>query len=74
MPPSLWYSIPAHPLEHYGLNPVEKVVAWLGLYFVSATSTLAAHEVILVVPNLAQECHVHHMELYTIYAYTNYIW
>ena len=69
MVPSLRYSIPAHPLEHYGLNPVEKVVAWLGLYFVSATSTLAADEVILVVPNLAQECHVHHME-----PYTNYIW
>ena len=43
------------------------VVAWLGLYFVSAKHPLAAHKVILVVPNLAQECYVHHTDPYTYY-------
>ena len=37
------------------------VVAWLGLYFVSAKRS----KVRLVVPNLAQEHHVHHMDPYT---------
>ena len=41
------------------------VVAWLELYFVSAKRSLAAHKVRLVVPNLAQKCHVHHTDLYT---------
>ena len=41
------------------------VVAWLGLYFASAKRSLAAHKVRLVVPNLAQECHVHHTNPYT---------
>ena len=41
------------------------VVAWLALYFVSAKRSLAAHKVMLVVPVLAQECHVHHTEPYT---------
>ena len=41
------------------------VVVWLGLYFVSAKRSLAAHKVRLIVPNLAQECHVHHTEPYT---------
>ena len=43
------------------------VIAWLGLYFVSAKRSLAAQKVILVVPNLAQECHVHHTDPYTNY-------
>ena len=43
------------------------VVAWLGLHFVCAKHSLAAHKVRLVVPNLAQECHVHHTDLYTNY-------
>ena len=43
------------------------VVAWLGLYFVSAKRSLAAYKVRLVVPNLAQECHVHNTDLYTNY-------
>ena len=43
------------------------VVAWLGLYFVSAKCSLAAHKVRFVVPNLAQERHVNHMDLYTNY-------
>ena len=37
------------------------VVVWLGLCFVSAKHTLAAHKI------LAQEHHVHHTELYTNY-------
>ena len=43
------------------------VAVWLGLYFVSAKRSLAAHNVMLVVPNLAQEHHVHHTEPYTNY-------
>ena len=45
------------------------VVVWLKLYFASAKRSLAAHKVMFVVPNLAQECHVHHMNP----PYTNYI-
>ena len=40
---------------------------WLGLYFVSAKHSLAAHKVMIVVLILTQECHVPHMELYTNY-------
>ena len=43
------------------------VVAWLGLYFVSAKHSLAAHKVMLVVHILAQERHVFHTEPYTNY-------
>ena len=43
------------------------VLAWFGLYFASAKHSLAAHKVMLVVPNLAQEHHVHHMDPYTNY-------
>ena len=42
-------------------------IAWLGLYFVSAKCSLAVHKVKLVVPNLAQERHVHHTDPYTNY-------
>ena len=41
------------------------VVVWLGLYFVSAKHSLAAHKVMLVVHILAQERHMK--------PYTNYI-
>ena len=43
------------------------VIAGLGPCFVSATYSLAAHKVMLVVPNLIQEHHVHHMDPYTNY-------
>ena len=43
------------------------VHVWLGLYFVSAKYSLAAHKIMLVhvVHILAQERHVFHMEPYT---------
>ena len=41
------------------------VVAWLGLCFVSAKHSLTAHKVMPVVPNLAQDLHVHHTEPHT---------
>ena len=40
-------------------------MAWA--VFVSAKRSLAAHKVKLVVPNLAQEYHVYHTDLYTNY-------
>ena len=59
------YTAPVQPLERYGLKSCrEMVVAWFGLYFVSAKCSLAAHKVRLVVPNLAQERHAHHTDLY----------
>ena len=57
---------PAYPSEHYGIKSCrEMVIAWLALYFVSAKLSLAAHKVMLVVPILAQECHVYHTEPHT---------